>query len=223
MGVRTPLRTDPTMALGSSEVTPLDQALGYATIARLGVPTEPVWIRQVDDAAGNLLGYAGDTVHVGDRSIKLPGGPLPRAMPAGIAYELGDMMREVVRSGTARRAHDPKYDRAGKTGTTNGFQDAWFVGYTPRWTVAVWIGSDGTITLGEGETGGKSALPAWLSIVAALGEVEGERIEPPPEVVLLPVDGQWLGFDRSHVPPTLLPVGSAPDPLPAFTDSAPRR
>lgn len=211
MGVRTPLRVDPTIALGSSEVTPLDQALGYATIARMGVPTEPVWIDAVEDAQGGVLGKAGDAVEMGDHTVKLPGGPLERALPAGVAYELADMMRAVVESGTARRAWDPRFDRAGKTGTTNGFQDAWFVGFTPRWTVAVWVGADGTGSLGDGETGGKVALPAWLTIVAALGEEEGERLPVPPEAVLWKHEGRWLGFDRAN-PPKGVEVGSGPLP-----------
>ncbi len=200
MGVRTPLRVDPTMALGSSEVTPLDQALGYSTIARMGVPTDPVWILQVQ---------------LGGKVVTLPGGPLPRAMPAGVAYELADMMRGVVMSGTARKAFDPRFDRAGKTGTTNGFQDAWFVGFTPRWTVAVWVGAEGAITLGDGETGGKAALPVWLAIVQHLGETEGERLPVPPEAVLLRHEGLWLGFDRANPPEKLLTIPAA-DPLPEW-------
>jgi penicillin-binding protein 1A len=215
MGVRTPLRVDPTMALGSSEVTPLDQALGYSTIARMGVPTDPVWILQVDDSEGRVLGRAGDRFELGGKVVTLPGGPLPRAMPAGVAYELADMMRGVVMSGTARKAFDPRFDRAGKTGTTNGFQDAWFVGFTPRWTVAVWVGAEGAITLGDGETGGKAALPVWLAIVQHLGETEGERLPVPPEAVLLRHEGLWLGFDRANPPEKLLTIPAA-DPLPEW-------
>ncbi|HYC55775.1 MAG TPA: transglycosylase domain-containing protein, partial [Candidatus Binatia bacterium] len=119
MGIRSPLRNDMSIALGSSEVTPMDVALGYAAIARMGAPTEPVLIDSIRDADGKLMGVAGGNVVVEEQTLgTLPGGPLPRALPAGVAYELADMMREVVKSGTARKAFKEGYDRAGKTGTT---------------------------------------------------------------------------------------------------------
>lgn len=230
MGVRSPLRRDPTIALGSSEVTPMDQALGYATIARMGVPTDPVFIDLLRDSAGVELGRAGGPILIdGARRGRLPGGPLPRALPAGVAYELADMLREVVRKGTARRAWDPLHDRAGKTGTTNDNIDAWFVGFTPKHTVAVWIGSDSQASLGDKETGGKSALPAWLEIVAVLGEEAGARFPIPDEAVLLPWGDQWVGLPRGSVPRSLLSVGAAPEagPLgdfpPLHQRSPPRR
>jgi len=214
MGVQTPLRKDITLALGSSEVTPMDQALGYATIARMGVPTEPVYIDRLEDVRGREIARAGrPIVFGGEAHGRLPGGPLPRALPAGVAYELADMLREVVRAGTARAAWDPAYDRAGKTGTTNGNVDAWFVGFTPRYTVAVWIGTDGTVSLGDQETGGRTALPAWREIVEALDQPEGERFPVPDDAVLVQSDLGWVGLARAHVPRRTLPAadpGSAP-------------
>ena len=217
MGVQTPLRVDPTIALGSSEVTPMDQAMGYLTIARMGVPAEPVYIDSLRDPNGESVGHAGGPVVIGGATVaRLPGGPLPRALPAGIAYELADMMREVVLAGTARSALRPGFDRAGKTGTTNGFVDAWFVGFTPRYTTAVWIGTDGTQSLGTKETGGKSALPAWIKIIEALPHLEGERFAVPDEAILVRVADKWFGVRRGGVPTTVLKVPplSAGEPLP---------
>ena len=219
MGVSTPLRADLTLSLGSSEVTPLDQALGYATLARGGVPTAAVWITALDGADGQRLGAAGGPVFVGGVSVgALPGGPLPRALPSGEAYAALDMLREVVRSGTARRAHAPALDRWGKTGTTNDTLDAWFVGGTATHVIAVWVGTDGTQSLGAGETGGRTALPAWVRIAAATGEVPGARLPPPDGAVLLPWNGQWIGVSRRNPPAALLPVRAvAPGaPLPAW-------
>jgi len=221
MGVRTPLRKDGTIALGSSEVTPMDQAIGYATIARMGVPTDPVYIDRLEGGDGQTLGVAGGPVVYPSAPIgRLPGGALPRALPAGVAYELADMLREVVVAGTARRAADPRFDRAGKTGTTNDNVDAWFVGFTPQHTIAVWIGADSTHSLGDKETGGKAALPAWLAIAEALGPVEGARLPIPDEAALVSWGGRWVGRPRG--------VGASPawgsSPLPAFpTAPAPRR
>lgn len=214
MGVRTPLRTDVTMALGSSEVTPMDQALGYATIARMGVPTEPVFIDRLTDVRGRQVGIAGGRIVLDAQQVgRLPGGPLPRALPAGVAYELADMLREVVKSGTARAAWRQGEDRAGKTGTTNGYVDAWFVGFTPKHTVAVWIGTDGTHTLGDRETGGRSALPAWTKIIDALGHEAGETLPIPDDAALLPTESGWVGVARGRIPKRLLPTvdpGAAP-------------
>ncbi len=206
MGVATPLRAEPTLALGASEVTPLDQAVGFSTIARMGSPAEPVLIDRIHTAAGGeLIGTAGSAVRVGDTELgRLPGGPRRRALPAPIAYELADMMREVVRAGTARRAYDADYDRAGKTGTTNNFVDAWFVGFSPRYTVSVWIGRDGHETLGKGETGGRAALPAWLEVMEALSHEKGERFALPDDAVLVRYNNEWLGFPRGAVPESLL-------------------
>lgn len=196
----------------------MDQALGYATIARMGLPTEPVFIDRLTDVRGRQVGSAGGRILVEGEPIgKLPGGPLPRALPAGVAYELADMLREVVRSGTARAAFRQGEDRAGKTGTTNGYVDAWFVGFTPSHTVAVWVGTDGTHSLGDRETGGRTALPAWLKIVEALGSREGESLPIPDDAALLATDAGWVGVARGRIPARLLPVAaSGPAPLAAF-------
>jgi penicillin-binding protein 1A len=218
MGVQTPVRADPTIALGSSEVTPMDQAMGYATIARMGVAAEPVYIDVVKNVDRVTVGRAGEpVVFDGEAVALLPGGPGRRVLPAGVAYELADMMREVVQAGTATRARKEGFDRAGKTGTTNDCIDAWFIGFTPRYTVAIWIGTDGTSSLGEKETGGKAALPAWLQIIDALPHAAGERFPMPPEAVLVQWQGQWVGLPRGQVPASLLSMPRlGREPLPAF-------
>jgi penicillin-binding protein 1A len=218
LGVKTPLRTDLTMALGSSEVTPLDQAMGYAALARLGVPVEPVWISRVEDGTGEVVGRAGGPMLLESGTTRiLPGAPGARVLPAGVAYELVDVLREVVRAGTARRAWVEGYDRAGKTGTTNNCVDAWFVGTTPRYTVAVWVGTDGTGTLGERETGGKAALPAWISIVDALPDQQGLQFPVPDDAVRVQTSSGLLGFVRGEVPDEALPgVRRVDGPLPAL-------
>lgn len=217
LGVRTPIRSDLTIALGSSEVTPMDQALGYSAIARGGVAMDPVFIDALADAEGRPLAGAGEVVEVdGWRAAALPGARRDQALPRGVAYELEDMLTEVVRAGTARKAWREDRDRAGKTGTTNSYQDAWFCGFTPRYTAVVWIGTDGTRSLGDKETGGKTALPAWVSIADAIEE-PGERFEAPPEVAFVPLDSQWVAIPRGAIPASALRVGRlGPAPLPAF-------
>jgi len=221
MGVRTPLRTDMSIALGSSEVTPMDLAVAYSTIARMGAPTEPVLIDSIRDQSGKLLGVAGGNVVVeGEALARLPGSPQPRALPAGIAYELADMMREVVKSGTAKRAYKEGYDRAGKTGTTNECVDAWFVGFDANHTTAVWVGSDGPESIGPKETGGVAALPAWLKVMESLETTVPPRIPIPDEAVLINVGDGWYGFPRGKVPGKYLEREAATrEPLPRFPSS----
>ena len=223
MGVRTPLRTDPTVALGSSEVTPMDQALGYATIARMGIPTDPVYIDYLVDWRGRTVNAGDPLLVAGQEVARLPGGPRPRALSAGVAYELADMLREVVHAGTARRAWVADQDRAGKTGTTNDSLDAWFVGFTPEHTIAVWVGTDGKTSLGQGETGGRTALPAWMRIVDALPSTAGQTLPMPDEAIRVKTDVGWVGLARGHVPRSALPtrIVAADDPLPGFERRAP--
>ena len=218
MGVRTPLRTDMSIALGSSEVTPMDLAIAYATIARMGAPTEPVMIDSIRDQSGKLLGVAGGNVVVDGETVgKLPGGPQPRALDAGVAYELADMMREVVKSGTARKAFKDGHDRAGKTGTTNECVDAWFVGFDADHTTAVWVGSDGPESIGPKETGGVTSLPAWMKIMDSIESPGPRRIAIPDEAVLVNVSGNWYGFPRGKVPARYLEREAATrEPLPRF-------
>jgi penicillin-binding protein 1A len=101
--------------------------------------------------------------------------------------------------------------------------DAWFVGYLPRYTVAVWIGTDGTKSIGDKETGGKAALPIWSAIMDQLPNVPGERFPVPDGVLLLPYEDQWLGYARGTAPEKLLKVPElvASAPLPVYGFSPP--
>lgn len=224
LGVRTPLRGDLTVALGSSEVTPMDLALGYSSIARLGVRIDPVYLTRVLDRRGRELAREGASVVLpGVPPRDMPGAPGVRAMDAADAYVMIDMMRNVFYAGTAKKGQRPGMDFGGKTGTTSNFVDAWFVGYSPRYTVAVWFGTDGTASIGDKETGGKSSLPVWNTIMEALPNVEGERFAVPADVVLLPDEKHWLAFRSGSSPAEFLavPEVAAEQPLPPFGLSLP--
>ncbi len=218
LGVRSPLRGDLTVALGSSEVTPMDQAMMYSSLARLGVRVGPVWLTRVLDRKGKELAAEGQVVSLGGTARTLPGGPGERVMDAAHAYVTVDMMRNVFLAGTAKKGQREGMDFAGKTGTTSNFVDAWFVGYSPRYTVAVWVGTDGQSSLGDKETGGKSALPVWSRIMEFLPNVPGERFPVPQDAVLLPVENGWLGYTRDNPPEGVLvvPALSPLDALPPF-------
>jgi penicillin-binding protein 1A len=139
------------IALGAADITLFEMVSGYSTFPNDGVRVVPQLIRRVTDYDGNVL------------EENLP--ELRDVIPAETARTMVDLMQEPVRRGTAVKAQELKRPVAGKTGTTNDFTDAWFIGYTPSLAAGVWIGFDEKITLGDKETGGVAALPMWLDMM----------------------------------------------------------
>lgn len=127
MGIRSPLQPNLSLALGTSEVTPLEMASAFATLAAGGVYAEPVAITRVLDSRGRVL----EEVQPHRRMALRP----------DVAYLMTDLLRGVILRGTGRAA-DVGRPAAGKTGTTDDYRNAWFVGYTPELAVAVWVGND---------------------------------------------------------------------------------
>jgi len=125
IGITTPLDPVPSLALGTQEVSVLDMASAYATFAAGGLHVDPVFVTRIDDAHGNILFQSVSTIEY--------------VLDADIAAAVTAALTEVVRRGTGQQA---KIGRpvAGKTGTTEGHHDAWFVGYTPQLSAAVWVG-----------------------------------------------------------------------------------
>ena len=131
MGVKTPIRVTRSLALGTSELTVLDQATGFAAIANGGYRVE-------SHAVVSITGPDGKIIYDGTGSF----GRKERALKESTVLAMVDMMNSVVEYGTARRARLPGINAAGKTGTTNSYRDAWFVGFTGNFTAAVWFGND---------------------------------------------------------------------------------
>lgn len=222
LGVQTPLRSDLTVALGTSEVTPMDQATAMAGIARMGVTAEAHLLLEIHDTLGNREGVAGGPVVIDGKAVAfLPGGPGRRVLPGGTAAALVELMRGVVEQGTARKARRPDQVRIGKTGTASDFVDAWFVGATPTHSVAVWIGTDGMTSLGPSETGGRAALPAFMAIADALPVGPELAFGLPDDAILLPTAKGPLLSSRSAPPAALRPVVPDPAPLPPFPQATP--
>ena len=172
--------------------------MAYSAFAREGRYTAPAFITRVLDRSGNEVGAAGRPIYVGDVTTEaLGGGRGTQVISPATAYQVLDMLREVVRRGTGRKAYRPGYDRAGKTGTSSDYSDAWFVGMTPTYTVGVWIGCDERRTLGPGEAGGKAALPAWMTIVEALEDADATaRFEAPEGVRMVPWGDERIAMPR---------------------------
>jgi penicillin-binding protein 1A len=139
------------IALGAADVTLIEMVSAYSTFPNDGVRVVPQMIRRVTDYEGNVL------------EENLP--ELRDVIPPETAQIMVDLMQEPVRSGTATKAQELKRPVAGKTGTTNDFTDAWFIGYTPSLVAGAWIGFDEKVTLGDKETGGKAALPIWIDFM----------------------------------------------------------
>jgi penicillin-binding protein 1A len=146
MGVTAPLDPTLSLALGSSGISPLDQAAGYATLADQGVHITPYAIKIVRDSIGTPVldnSYPQQT----------------EVVSAGVAYLMTSMLESVIKEGTGTNANIGR-PAAGKTGTTSSFRDAWFVGYTPDLVAAVWIGNDDYTRMNE-SYGGNIPARIW--------------------------------------------------------------
>jgi len=142
------------IALGTYEVTPLELTKAYTIFPNMGVLVKPYFIEKIYDKI-----YASSKILY---QHSLENKPL---ISAHTAYVMNDFMQAVVQYGTGTCAKKLGVPVAGKTGTTEEYKDAWFVGYTPRYTCGVWVGYDKNKTLKKGETGGRVACPIWLSIM----------------------------------------------------------
>ena len=153
-------------------MTPLELANVYATFASGGIVGQPISIRA-------LAGEA------------QPPAVLAPTLKPEVAYVMVSLMRSVVDEGTAHGAVAGKMRRpaAGKTGTSNGQRDAWFVGFTPDLLAAVWVGFDDMKKLGRGEAGGKTAAPIWADFMAkAMAGRPTKDFAQPPGIVVQRID-----------------------------------
>jgi penicillin-binding protein 1A len=155
------------VALGSAEITLLEQTAAYSVFPNDGVRVTPRYITRVTDYEGRVLEEEFPDVKdvVSERTARI----------------MTSMLREVVLHGTGVAASKLPFPAAGKTGTTNDFTDAWFVGFSPTMSCGVWIGYDEKRSLGAKETGARAALPIWMSFMSAAmaGKDPGE-FQPAP-------------------------------------------
>ena len=140
------------LSLGTTEIAPIELAAAYATIARGGTYIPPIAIKTIATIEGEEKYYE----QALEEPIVLP----------EVAYTLVDIMKGVIQRGTARAAAKMPYYLAGKTGTTDDFRDAWFIGFSPNLVCAVWIGYDKKTNLGGKEAGATAALPIWIDFMS---------------------------------------------------------
>ncbi len=144
----------PSLALGSGEVTLASMTAAYAAFANAGMVREPIFIRRVEDQDGTVILRNESRAH--------------RAVSETTAFLMSTMLADVVDSGTGNRARTMGFKRpaAGKTGTTNDFVDAWFVGFTPHLVTGVWIGYDTPRTIVKNGFAGLLAVPMWTRFMS---------------------------------------------------------
>lgn len=199
-GLKAPLPDTPSMPIGSDEVTVLEHAVAYVTFPNRGRSVTPHSVLEVRTGAGDL-------VWRWDRD-----GPKPRqAIPANIAADMAGMMSHVVSEGTARRAALDGIPTAGKTGTTNAYRDAWFVGYTGNFSCAVWYGNDDYSPTNR-MTGGSLPAQTWHDImVAAHQGVEVREIPGVGMGTRLPP--QQIANAQANAAPKVLETKPGPPPV----------
>lgn len=172
-GIKSHLEPVYSLALGTSGISPLEMASAFATFANGGVRHKPFWIWRVEDALGRVL------------EERIIGGE--RSLDASIVYQVIDLMRGVVDEGTGSVVRRLGFDlpAAGKTGTTDGYYDAWFTGFTPTLSTSVWVGYDQGEGLrdiqGLGITGSRGAAPIWADFM-----LKATQGEPPREFAIPP-------------------------------------
>lgn len=170
LGITSDISRDLTIALGSSGVSLLELVNAYSVFSNLGYLIEPVFITKIYDRHDTLL-----------ESSKLV---RKKVIDMSTAYIMTNLMESVIKSGTGQRVKALNRPAAGKTGTTNNLHDAWFLGYTPRYTTGVWVGLDQEGPLGQGETGGRTASPIWLDYMQNALEGKPPRTFNVPEGIV---------------------------------------
>ncbi len=170
LGIKSALSPDLSLALGSSGVNLIDLTTAYAVFGNGGKLVEPHGIASVVDSRGR------DLWHATPRQVAV-------MSPAGAGI-ITDMLEAVVQEGTGRKAQSLRRPVAGKTGTSNDFRDALFVGFSPTIAAGVWVGNDAYSTLGPGESGSRAALPIWIAYMSsALANTPYEVFAAPDETI----------------------------------------
>jgi len=175
LGLQGPLPLLPSLALGAVEVTPLEMARAFSTLANGGVRTNPLAVKQVIDQRSQILEK---------RNVRVK-----KVITPQVAFMMNHMLKGVLDRGTGRGVRRRGFNRpaAGKTGTTNDTRDAWFAGYTPDLLAVVWVGFDRQSELGL--TGAQAALPIWTEFMkqATAGSPLTD-FNPPPGIEFIDVD-----------------------------------
>ena len=190
LGLEGPIPPYLSITLGAAEATLQEMVSAYSAFANQGIRMQPYLITKVTDRDGNVLEEA-----------------FPKAasaIRADSAYIVTNILRGVVQRGTAASASRLGRPLAGKTGTTNDYTDAWFIGYDPTLVAGTWMGFDQKVPLGDRETGTRAALAPWIAFMGeVLADKPIEDFPVPSNIVFVPVDRK-TGYPASGEDPRLL-------------------
>ncbi len=175
LGIKSPLASNLSLALGTSEVTLINLTAAYAVFPNKGQRIQPYGVLEVVDRQGRVIWRTKPQRRV--------------VMSRSTAAVVTNMLEAVVKEGTGRRAQVLGKSVAGKTGTSNEYKDALFVGFSPRIIAGVWVGQDRGVSLGKKETGARAALPIWIDFMkVALQEEPHLYFDIPDDVNLIRMD-----------------------------------
>jgi penicillin-binding protein 1A len=175
LGISSPLQNDLSMALGSSSLSLYELTKSYAVFANQGKIFRPVFIRKILDRHGNLIEENPPLFH----AKELP--DEDQLIAPQTAYLVTRLLEGVVQNGTGWRAKALGRPVAAKTGTTDQYFDAWFIGYTPESITGVWVGFDDERSIGDNETGSRAASPIWVAFMTPMMKNKPIRDFPAPE------------------------------------------
>jgi penicillin-binding protein 1A len=184
LGVEDDMPRNLTIALGSFSITPLELAVVYDAFASNGMKVRPISIKYITDRKGQIL----ESNEPDPQQVISP----------QTSFLITSMMEDVINYGTGWRGKSLGVPVAGKTGTTNDYKDAWFVGYTSNLVACAWVGFDSNKSLGPAETGARAASPIWVSFMNSAKE-GAEAFTQPEGIVSATIDPQtgmlsWDGF-----------------------------
>lgn len=192
---RSKLPNNLSLSLGSADITPLSLVTGYAAFANGGFKISPYFIAKIEDPKGNTIFEAEPLIACPSCTPETPEQNAeakpentkyaPRIYDEKVTFLTYNMMQDVIRLGTGRKALVlNRTDIAGKTGTTNDQKDAWFSGFNRDYVASAWVGFDQPTTLGRREFGGTAALPIWIDFMKEALKDKPENAPQPPEGIV---------------------------------------
>ena len=220
-GVVTDMAPVLSMALGAGETTPFKLTGAYTSFVNGGRRIEPHLIELVEDREGKII-YRADKRNCPRCTAGFNGDESPRIAPLGkevmdpiVAFQITSMLEGVIQRGTATQARVLERPLAGKTGTTNEYRSAWFMGYSPQIVVGVFVGFDDNRSLGESETGGVAALPIFIEFMQeATKGLPPTPFKAPRNTRFGVVNGMREAFRPGEEPKARAPRAAPISPLP---------
>jgi penicillin-binding protein 1A len=192
LGITSPLGEDASIALGTSEVTLLELTSAFVPFSNGGYPVTPYTVTRVLTRDGRVV-------------YERNGSGFPKAVSEGNLYGMNRMMRLVVTDGTGNRAAFPGFDIAGKTGTSQDYRDAWFIGYTSEFIAGVWVGNDDNSPMNK-VTGGLIPAAIWREVM----EPAHRGLTPQP----LPGEALVASAEQPSISSSVYDQGAAEEPVP---------